>query len=116
VVDAQQVQHGGVKIVHADGVLLGGITEVVGGIEAPLPSLMAEKKAKMPLKSLEYRHEGYSMPSSVFHRVGDLPPDIRQAMGRLLGRPLEPEEHISVMAYRPHEPPAGTARAEWQTA
>jgi L-lactate utilization protein LutC len=33
-------------------------------------------------------------------------------MGRLLGRPLEPEEHISVMAYRPHEPPAGTARAE----
>ena len=52
------------------------------------------------------------MPSSIFHRVGDLPPDIRQAMGRLLGRPLEPEEHISVMAYRPHEPPAGIARAE----
>lgn len=52
------------------------------------------------------------MPSSIFHKVGDLPPDIRQAMGRLLGRPLEPEERISVMAYRPREPPAGVARAE----
>ena len=51
------------------------------------------------------------MPSSVLHKASDLPPDIRQAVGRLLGRPLEPEEHISVMAYEPHKAPTGTARA-----
>jgi hypothetical protein len=33
-------------------------------------------------------------------------------MGRLLGRPLDPEEHISVMAYTPHKAPAGRDRAE----
>jgi len=52
------------------------------------------------------------MPSSVVHKAGDLPPDIRQAVGRLLGRPLNPEEHISVMAYRPHKAPTGPDRAE----
>lgn len=52
------------------------------------------------------------MPGSVLLKVEDLPPDIRQAVGRLLGRPLEPEEHVSVMAYRPHQAPVGTERAE----
>ncbi|HEY7392398.1 MAG TPA: hypothetical protein VH640_28015 [Bryobacteraceae bacterium] len=52
------------------------------------------------------------MPSNVLHKVSDLPPDVRQAVGRLLGRPLEPEEHISVMVYRPHKAPAGRERAE----
>ena len=52
------------------------------------------------------------MPSNVLHKASDLPPDIRKAVGRLLGRPLEPEEHISVMAYRPHEAPTGKDRAE----
>jgi hypothetical protein len=52
------------------------------------------------------------MPSSVLHKASDLPPDIRQAVGRLLGRQLEPEEHISVMAYSPHKAPGGSERAE----
>lgn len=52
------------------------------------------------------------MPSSVLHKASDLPPDIQQAVGRLLGRQLKPEEHISVMAYEPHPAPIGTARAE----
>jgi hypothetical protein len=52
------------------------------------------------------------MPSSALHRASDLPPDIQQAVARLLGRPLEPEEHISVMAYRPHPAPVGDERAE----
>lgn len=52
------------------------------------------------------------MPSNVLHKASDLPPDVRQAVGRLLGRPLEPEEHVSVMAYRPHKAPAGEDRAE----
>ncbi len=52
------------------------------------------------------------MPSNVLLKASDLPPDVRQAVGRLLGRPIEPEEHISVMAYRPHEAPAAKERAE----
>lgn len=52
------------------------------------------------------------MPSNALHKASDLPPDIRQAVAQLLGRPLEPEEHISVMAYRPHQAPTGRERAE----
>ena len=52
------------------------------------------------------------MASNVLRKASDLPPDVRQAVARLLGRPLEPEEHISVMAYRPHKAPAGEQRAE----
>jgi len=52
------------------------------------------------------------MSSSALHKASDLPPDIRQAVGQLLGRPLEPEEHISVMAYRPHKAPTGRDHAE----
>jgi hypothetical protein len=52
------------------------------------------------------------MRSNVLRKVSDLPPDVRQAVGWLLGRPLEPEEHISVMAYQPHQAPAGKERAE----
>jgi L-lactate utilization protein LutC len=52
------------------------------------------------------------MPSNALHKASDLPPDIQQAVARLLGRPLEPEEHISIMAYPPHKAPAGRERAE----
>jgi hypothetical protein len=52
------------------------------------------------------------MPSNALHKASDLPPDIQQAVARLLGRPLEPEEHISVMAYRPHLGPTGRERAD----
>src|SRR2546422_10187421 len=50
--------------------------------------------------------------SSVLHKASDLPPDLRQPVGRLLGRALEPAEHVSVMAYRPHKAPTGRARTE----
>ena len=52
------------------------------------------------------------MSNSVVHKASDLPPDIRQAVSRLLGRPLELQEHISLMAFEPHKAPAGAARAE----
>ena len=52
------------------------------------------------------------MPANVLRKASDLPPDIRQAVGRLLGRPLEAEEHISLMAYRPHQAPDGEERLE----
>ena len=52
------------------------------------------------------------MPSSVLHKARELAPDVRQAVESLLGRPLEPEEHISVMAYLPHKAPIGPERAE----
>jgi hypothetical protein len=63
-------------------------------------------------EKLEYKGKGKVMPSSVLRKASDLPPDIRQAVGRLLGRQLEPEEHISVMAYEPHAAPTGAARSE----
>ena len=50
--------------------------------------------------------------SSVLHKASELPPDVRQVVGRLLGRPLDPEEYISLTAYRPHQAPAGDERAE----
>ena len=36
----------------------------------------------------------------------------RVTKGQLLGRPLEPEAHISVMAYRPQKAPAGKDRRQ----
>src|SRR6266536_6331390 len=52
------------------------------------------------------------MPGNVLHKASDLPPKLRQAVGRLLGRALEPEEHVSVTAYRPHKAPTGKAQVE----
>ncbi len=52
------------------------------------------------------------MPSSVPHKASELAPDVRQAVESLLGRPLQPEEHVSVMVYLPHKAPTGPERAE----
>lgn len=52
------------------------------------------------------------MASGVLHKASELPLDIRQAVESLLGRPLEPEEHVSVMAFLPHKAPTGAARAD----
>ena len=52
------------------------------------------------------------MPSSLLHKASELPPDVRQAVESLLGRPLQPEEHVSVMVHLPHKAPAGPERAE----
>ena len=52
------------------------------------------------------------MPSCVLHKASELAPDVRQAVESLLGRPLQPEEHVSVMVYLPHKAPTGPERAE----
>jgi len=52
------------------------------------------------------------MSSSALHKASELKPDVRQAVESLLGRRLEPEEHVSVMAYLPHKAPIGPERAE----
>lgn len=50
------------------------------------------------------------MPSSVVQKAGELAPDVRQAVESLLGRPLHPEEHVSLMVFFPHRAPTGPER------
>ena len=52
------------------------------------------------------------MRSSVLHKASELSPEVRQAVETLLGRPLDPEEHVSVMAYLPQKAPTGGTRAD----
>ncbi len=52
------------------------------------------------------------MSSSALHKAKELSADIRQAVETLVGRPVEPEEHVIVMAYRPHKAPTGAERTE----
>ncbi len=50
------------------------------------------------------------MSNSAMRKARDLSADVRGALERLLGRPLEEEETISVQAYPTHEAPTGRAR------
>jgi hypothetical protein len=52
------------------------------------------------------------MSSRVLHKASELAPEVRQAVESLLGRPLQPEEHVSVMVDLPHRASTGPERAE----
>ena len=52
------------------------------------------------------------MSNSALRKARDLSADIRDALERLLGRPLQEEETISVQAYPTHEAPTGRERDE----
>ena len=43
-------------------------------------------------------------------KAEDLSAAVKSALESLLGRPLEADEEISVMAFRPHEAPQGPVR------
>jgi len=73
---------------------------------------LVEGSLEVPNTTGILERPGAPMPSSVLHKASDLPPDIREAVVRLLGRQLKPEEHISVMAYEPHAAPTGADRTE----
>ncbi len=47
------------------------------------------------------------MQNISIQKAGQLPPEARRAVERLLGRPLQAEEEVSVMALLPHEAPMG---------
>jgi len=50
------------------------------------------------------------MGDIAIRKANDLPSDARRAVERILGRSLKPNEEVSIMAFAPHEAPAGEAR------
>ncbi|HXJ94338.1 MAG TPA: hypothetical protein VMT20_15935 [Terriglobia bacterium] len=55
------------------------------------------------------RYHGF-MQDIAIQKAHELPADARQAVERMLGRNLEEDEEISIMALSPHQAPAGQAR------
>ena len=51
------------------------------------------------------------MQNISIQKASQLPPEAKRAVERLLGRPLEAEEEVSVMALLPHEAPMGEEKA-----
>ena len=52
------------------------------------------------------------MGNIAIHKANELPPDARRVVERVLGRVLEPDEEVSIMAFSPHDAPTGEARQE----
>ncbi len=50
------------------------------------------------------------MGNVAIHKANELPDDARQAVERVLGRVLNPDEEVSIMAFSPHAAPAPEAR------
>jgi hypothetical protein len=50
------------------------------------------------------------MGNIAIHKANDLPADARRVVERVLGRVLEPDEEVSIMAFSPHAAPTGEAR------
>jgi hypothetical protein len=50
------------------------------------------------------------MGDIAIHNANELPSDARRAVERVLGRVLEPDEEVSIMAFSPHDAPTGEAR------
>ena len=52
------------------------------------------------------------MPNVLVHRATELRPQTRAAVEAELGRSLADDEQVSIMAFVPHEAPAGEARQD----
>jgi len=50
------------------------------------------------------------MDNIAIQRADELPPDARRAVEQVLGRALEHDEEVSIMALPPHQAPTGEAR------
>jgi len=50
------------------------------------------------------------MGNIAIHKANELPSDARRVVERVLGRVLEPDEEVSIMAFSPHDSPTGEAR------
>ena len=50
------------------------------------------------------------MGNIAIHKANDLPSDARRAVEQVLGRVLEPDEEVRIMAIPPHPAPTGEAR------
>ena len=52
------------------------------------------------------------MPNVLIHKASELRPETRRALEAELGRSLENDEEVSIMAFVTHEAPTGQTRAE----
>jgi hypothetical protein len=52
------------------------------------------------------------MGNIAIRKANELPPDARRVVEHVLGRVLEPDEEVSIMALSPHSAPTGEARQE----
>ena len=52
------------------------------------------------------------MGNIAIHRANELPSDARRVVERVLGRVLESDEEVSIMAFSPHDAPTGEARQQ----
>ncbi len=52
------------------------------------------------------------MPNVLIHKASELRPETRAAVEAELGRSLQNDEQVSIMALATHEAPTGRARAE----
>ena len=52
------------------------------------------------------------MPNILIHKASELKPQTRAAVEAELGRSLQDDEEVSIMAFVPHEAPTGEARRE----
>ncbi|MFZ0961509.1 MAG: hypothetical protein WAO35_11450 [Terriglobia bacterium] len=52
------------------------------------------------------------MGNIAIHKADELPSDARRAVERVLGRVLEPDDEVSIMAFSPHDAPTGEARQQ----
>ncbi len=50
------------------------------------------------------------MGNIAIHKADELPSDARRVVERVLGRVLEPDEEVSIMAFSPHDVPTGETR------
>jgi len=50
------------------------------------------------------------MGNIAIHKANELASDARGVVERVLGRVLEPDEEVSIMAFSPHDAPTGEAR------
>lgn len=50
------------------------------------------------------------MQNISIHKAGQLPENVKSAVEHLLGRPVDADEEVSVMAFRPHNAPPRAAR------
>ena len=50
------------------------------------------------------------MGNVAIHKANELSSDARRVVECVLGRALEPDEEVSIMAFSPHEAPTGEAR------
>ena len=52
------------------------------------------------------------MGNIAIHKANELPSDARRVVERVLGRVLEPDDEVSIMAFSPHDAPTGEARQQ----